>query len=82
VTREEALALLESGSEVTLETVGDIAAAFGLSVSSPNWNTEVYAHPRCGAFIVTDYGYSVLSDQQKILLRKLLECVIFHETWG
>jgi len=82
VTRAEALACLSG--ELGYETLDAVFRAFGFVSASPDFETEVYSHPRfkrCGAFTARDDGIHVLTPLQKDLVRAMLRCVEFHEAY-
>jgi hypothetical protein len=84
VTRADALALLSGDGEVGYGDVDAIFIAFGFVSASPDFETEVYSHPkfkRCGAFTARDDGIHVLTPLQKGLVRAILRCVEFHEAF-
>lgn len=65
--------------------MSDIFRAFGFETASPTWDTEVYFHPKwkqCGAFTARDDGHHVLTHLQRRLVRDMLECIVFHETYS
>lgn len=65
--REAALALLHGGGPVSFLLLDDLFRAFGFDSASPDFETEVYYHPkyRCGKFTARDDGLHLLTDTQK-----------------
>lgn len=85
MTREEARALLTSDAEITYLDADSIFTAFGFLTESPNYQTEVYYHPRwkrqCGAFTARDDGHT-LSALQRRLIERMIDCVEFCERYS
>lgn len=83
MTREEAFALLASGEQVPYDSLDEIFDAFGFTSEMELPHATVYYHPHfidCGIFRARDpYGWRVLSEGQKGLVRYMLQCVAANE---
>jgi len=85
MNRTEALSRLASTDDLSYDDVDDIFAAFGFTSDSPSFSTEVYYHARykrCGAFTARDDGLNLVLLTQRSIIRRMLECVLWHEQLG
>jgi hypothetical protein len=85
VNRAEALALLRSGDELTFDALEDVFLAFGFTSESPDFETELYFHPKwrkCGAFTARDDGVHLVTPLQRRLVLAILRCVEFNEAFS
>lgn len=79
LSEEEALALLDAGKPITYDDLDDIFRAFEFVPEFEVPNITWYRHRRygrCGEFRAQPrYDFSVLSEEQKGIVRSMLECV-------
>jgi len=82
MTRDEAVARLVGREECSYDVLDDIFRAFGFASDTPDFVTEVYYHPRwtsCGGFTARDNGHGLLTDRQRELVARMLQCVAISE---
>ena len=79
LNEEGALALLASDKSITYDDLDDIFRAFGFVAEFELPEITWYRHQRygrCGEFRAQPkYEFSVLSEEQKAIVRRILDCV-------
>lgn len=88
MTCEEALAVLDSPSDINYEMLDAIFDACGFHSLSPTWDTQVYYHPKyrdCGRFTARDDGLHVLTPGQReyvkwMIMRARLKQELKHDS--
>ena len=79
LTEGEALALLAGATPITYDQLDEVFSAFGFLPEFEAPATTWYRHAdyeRCGEFRAEPrYEFSVLSDAQRAIVRRMLACV-------
>lgn len=83
VTRDEARALLASGTDVSYDSLDQIFLAFGFSSEFEAPDVTVYFHRGfigCGIFRARDrYDWGIITPAQRTLVGWMVECVAVNE---